>query len=63
MYLLVVNKGRVFFREEFLDKIWSYDYFGEFRIVDVYIRRIRVKIEDSENKYIEIVFGVGYKLR
>lgn len=63
LHLLAVNKGRVFSREELLDKIWSYDYFGELRTVDVHIRRIRAKIEDSENKYIETVFGVGYKLR
>lgn len=63
LYLLAVNRGKVFSREELLDKIWSYDYFGELRTVDVHIRRVRAKIEDDENKYIETVFGVGYKLR
>ncbi len=63
LYLLAVNRGKVFSREELLDKIWSYDYFGELRTVDVHIRRVRAKIEDDENKYIETVFGIGYKLR
>lgn len=63
LYLLATNKGKVFSREQLLDKIWSYDYFGDLRTVDVHIRRLRAKIEDVDNKYIETVFGVGYKLR
>ncbi|BCZ48867.1 DNA-binding response regulator [Clostridium gelidum] len=63
LHLLATNKGKVFSREQLLNKIWSYDYFGELRTVDVHIRRLRAKIEDNENKYIETVFGVGYKLR
>lgn len=63
LYLLATNKGKVFSREELLDKIWSYDYFGELRTVDVHVRRLRAKIEDNDNKYIETVFGVGYKMR
>ena len=63
LYLLATNKGKVFSREELLDKIWSYDYFGELRTVDVHVRRLRAKIEDDGNKYIETVFGVGYKMR
>jgi Response regulators consisting of a CheY-like receiver domain and a winged-helix DNA-binding domain len=63
LYLLSTNRGKVFSREELLDKIWSYDYFGELRTVDVHVRRLRAKIEDKENKYIETVFGIGYKMR
>jgi DNA-binding response OmpR family regulator len=63
IYLLATNKGKVFSREELLNKIWSYDYYGELRTVDVHVRRLRGKIEDDENKYIETVFGVGYKMR
>ena len=63
LYLLATNMGKVFSREQLLDKIWSYDYFGELRTVDVHVRRLRAKIEDNENKYIETVFGVGYKMR
>jgi len=63
IYLLATNKGKAFSRQELLDKIWSYDYFGELRTVDVHVRRLRAKIEDDGNKYIETVFGVGYKMR
>lgn len=63
LHLLATNKGKAFSREELLDKIWSYDYFGELRTVDVHVRRLRAKLEDNENKYIETVFGVGYKMR
>ena len=63
LYLLATNKGKVFSREQLLNRIWSYDYYGEVRNVDVHVRRLRAKIEDDENKYIETVFGVGYKLR
>ncbi|SHE33918.1 response regulator transcription factor [Clostridium fallax] len=63
LYLLAVNKGRVFSREQLLNKIWGYDYFGELRTVDVHIRRIRAKLEDDKNKYIETIFGIGYKLK
>lgn len=63
LYLLATNKGRVFSRKQLLDKVWSYDYFGEARTVDVHISRLRSKIEDEENKYIETIFGFGYKLR
>lgn len=63
LYLLAVNKGKVFSREVLLNKIWSYDYYGELRTVDVHVRRLRAKIEDDDNKFIETVFGVGYKMR
>ncbi|SHJ84984.1 DNA-binding response regulator, OmpR family, contains REC and winged-helix (wHTH) domain [Clostridium cavendishii DSM 21758] len=63
LQLLATNKGRVFSREELLNKIWGYDYFGEARTVDVHIRRIREKIEADGEKYIETVFGMGYKMR
>jgi len=63
LYLLSTNKGKVFSREQLLNRIWSYDYYGEVRNVDVHVRRLRAKIENDENKYIETVFGVGYKLR
>lgn len=63
LHLLATNKGKAFSREELLNKIWSYDYFGELRTVDVHVRRLRAKLEDNENRYIETVFGVGYKMR
>lgn len=61
-YLLVSNPGKVFTREELLETIWGYEYFGDLRTVDVHIRRLREKIEkDSSNvEYIHTKWGVGY---
>jgi DNA-binding response OmpR family regulator len=58
--LLASNKGHVFTREALLDKIWGYDYYGGDRTVDVHVRRLRSKIEQS-NTYIETVRNIGYK--
>ena len=60
---LASNPGRVFTREILLDSIWGYDYYGGDRTVDVTIRRLRSKIEDSTRNYIETVRNIGYKLR
>ncbi|MCF6463718.1 response regulator transcription factor [Clostridium sp. Cult1] len=64
-YLLVSNPGKVFTREELLETIWGYEYFGDLRTVDVHIRRLREKIEkDSSNvEYIHTKWGVGYYFR
>ena len=59
--LLASSKGRVFTREALLDKIWGYDYFGGDRTVDVHVRRLRSKIEDTDHTYIETVRNIGYK--
>ena len=61
-FVLTSNPGRVFKREELLELVWGYSYFGDLRTVDVHIRRIREKIEqDSSNaKYIMTKWGVGY---
>jgi DNA-binding response OmpR family regulator len=59
--LLATNRGRVFTRDNLLDKIWGYDYFGGDRTVDVHIRRLRSKIEDANHSYIETVRNIGYK--
>ena len=61
--LLARNRGRVFTREELLDKIWGYDYFGGDRTVDVHIRRLRSKIEDANHTYVETVRNIGYRFR
>lgn len=63
--LLLKNKGKVFTRDELLEKIWGYDYIGETRTVDVHIRQLRKKIEydDSNPLYIKTVRGIGYKFR
>jgi two-component system OmpR family response regulator len=61
---LASNKGLVFSRDQLLEKVWGYDYFGNTRTVDVHIRWLREKIEDNPNKPKRLVTvrGVGYKL-
>lgn len=61
-YLLITNPDRVFTREELLEKLWGYEYFGDLRTVDVHVRRLREKIEDEPKKaqYIHTKWGVGY---
>ena len=60
--LLLQNRGNVLSRNYLLDKIWGYEYYGETRTVDVHIRYLRKKIEDNNEKYIETIRGVGYKI-
>jgi DNA-binding response OmpR family regulator len=60
---LAGNKGRVFSREALLNKVWGYDYYGGDRTVDVHIRRLRSKIEDSSHTFIETVRNIGYRFR
>ena len=54
--------GKVFTREELMEKVWNYDYFGDMRTVDVTIRRLREKVEDDPGKPCHIMTkrGVGY---
>ena len=61
--LLAENPGRVFSRYALLNQIWGYEYFGGTRTVDVHIRRLRSKIHDAENNFIETVWNVGYRFR
>jgi DNA-binding response OmpR family regulator len=62
---LASNPGRVFSREALLDKVWGYGYFGDGRLVDVHIRRLRTKIEaDAANpRHVVTVRGLGYRLQ
>ena len=57
------NANKAIHRDEILNNVWGYNYVGDFKIVDVNIRRIRQKIEDnpSEPKHIEKVWGYGYR--
>lgn len=59
---LATQQGQVFSREELLEKVWGYDYFGDVRTVDVTIRRIREKIEEnpSEPEFLATKRGIGY---
>lgn len=62
LYVLASNPGKVFTREELLEKVWGYAYYGDLRTVDVHIRRIREKIEKDPKvaEYILTKWGVGY---
>jgi len=59
------NPGRVFSREVLLERVWGYGYFGDGRLVDVHIRRLRTKVEsDAANpRHVVTVRGLGYKLQ
>ncbi|MGN0180031.1 MAG: response regulator [Monoglobaceae bacterium] len=62
LYFLAKNKNKVFTRDQLLDEIWGYEFFGDSRTVDVHIKRIREKIEsDNKNWQLKTVWGVGYK--
>lgn len=63
--MLATNLGKVFSREQLLEKVWGYEYFGDTRTVDVHIRHLRAKMEtDPETaERIETVRGFGYRLR
>lgn len=60
--LLMKNQNRVYSRENLMNILWGYEYQGDFRTVDVHIRRLREKLEDdpAEPKYIQTKWGVGY---
>jgi two-component system response regulator VicR len=62
---LVENEDQVFTREDLLEKVWGYEYYGDLRTVDVTIRRLREKVEDEPGnaKYILTKRGVGYYFR
>ena len=61
LYFLASSPNQVFTREQLLDHIWGYDYVGDTRTVDVHIKRIREKINDSNSWSIATVWGIGYK--
>ena len=62
---LAESPGKVLSREALLDKVWGYDYFGDGRLVDVHIRRLRTKVEsDAANpRHVVTVRGLGYRLQ
>ena len=63
IHMFMENPGKALSREEILDLVWGRDYFGELKIVDVNVRRLRLKIEDNPTNptYITTVWGYGYK--
>ncbi|MGI8792446.1 MAG: response regulator [Acidimicrobiales bacterium] len=62
---LAANPNKVLSREQLLDRVWGYGYFGDGRLVDVHIRRLRAKVEPdpAEQTYVVTVRGLGYKLQ
>ena len=63
MWKLAVNKNKVFTRDNLLNSIWGYDYFGDNRTVDSHIKRLRGKLNDYNHSDwdIKTIWGVGYK--
>jgi len=63
LWTLSTNQNKVFTRENLLDLIWGFDYFGESRTVDTHIKRLRAKLDNYEHKKwnIKTIWGVGYK--
>ena len=62
LYFLAKNTNRVYTRDQLLDEIWGYEFFGDSRTVDVHIKRIREKIDNTDYGWsLKTVWGVGYK--
>lgn len=62
LFFLASNPNRVFTREQLLEEVWGFDYFGDSRTVDVHIKRLREKLEGiTANWQLKTVWGVGYK--
>ena len=62
IYHLSSNPNRVFTRDQLLDEVWGFDYYGDSRTVDVHVKRLREKLEGVSDKWsLKTVWGVGYK--
>ncbi len=62
IYHLASNPNRVFTRDQLLDEVWGFDYYGDSRTVDVHVKRLREKLEGVSPKWeLKTVWGVGYK--
>ncbi len=61
LYHFVQHPKQVFSREQLLDNVWGYDFYGDDRTVDVHIKRLRTKISTSNNAFFHTVWGVGYR--
>ncbi len=59
---LLTNKERVFTREQLLDDIWGFDFYGDIRTVDSHVARLRTKLGDWGVKHIKTIYGTGYKI-
>lgn len=62
LYFLASNPNLVFTRDQLLDKVWGFEYYGDTRTVDVHVKRLREKLEGVSEKWsLKTVWGVGYK--
>ena len=62
LFYLASSPNRVYTRNQLLDEVWGFDYFGDSRTVDVHIKRLREKLEGVSDKWsLKTVWGVGYK--
>lgn len=62
LYFLASNPNKVYTREQLLEKVWDFDYFGDSRTVDVHVKRLREKLDvENTNWQLKTVWGVGYK--
>ena len=62
LYHLASNPNRVFTRDQLLDEVWGFDYYGDSRTVDVHVKRLREKIDGVSDRWeLKTVWGVGYK--
>ena len=62
LYYLASSPNRVYTRNQLLDEVWGFDYFGDSRTVDVHVKRLREKLEGVSDKWnLKTVWGVGYK--
>lgn len=64
MWMLASNPNKVFTRDNLLDSLWGYDYYGDSRTVDSHIKRLRAKLDETEHPLwaIKTIWGMGYKL-
>ena len=63
LYHLALSPNRVYTRNQLLDEVWGFDYFGDSRTVDVHIKRLREKLENVSDQWsLKTVWGVGYKV-
>lgn len=61
LYFLASHSGKVFTREQLLEQVWGFDFFGDSRTVDVHVKRIREKLGEKPSWQLKTVWGVGYK--
>lgn len=61
LFFFLQNQRQVFSREQLLDKVWGYQYYGDERTVDVHVKKLRKKIGTIEQPFIHTIWGIGYK--